>query len=368
MTLLLAVNAQDSCSYNIEVYAAVRVVTDSLMCISVFILDMRLTSWFELNGGWEATPDTAQKMLWKETVINNFGISALSTGKATLLFYDMENESVVSFFMNNVFSPTTTIMNITAIVLSFIWYCSSCNKDLLTNYILFLSAVYMVTLAYHILNMTYRLTICMAHYNCCWCCRGCLKKSARYIDSGLPNPIFLFSVKHFLLRESLATSLTKSREARRRKRRQLNERIGHLSEKIIAKKKTLNRLNQLDRDERKAHETIQNVIGLTDKIFRNDFDSVDHEQNTQMPSAFGVPKNKDYVPVVNPTFLDENLHDHEDRGLLDDGVDDVADDKSAANSLFSSKMTSRNDSRNRSNNRPARESRSRRLARDRSAS
>ncbi|GAB5354812.1 hypothetical protein AAMO2058_000151400 [Amorphochlora amoebiformis] len=268
--MLVLVNSGAPCSYNIVLYAGFRIAVDALFVICSYILDTRLTAWYELNGGWEATPDTAQRMLWKETVVSNFGVTSLSTGKATLLFYDMEFESGVSVFTSAIVAPAVAIMNITAIVLAFTWYCLPCQKTFLRNYILFLSFVYMVTLAYHLGSLLFRLVLCCAYFNCFWCCKRCLKATATYFDTGLPNPVLHFSVKHFILRESLATTIAKDREKRRQESDALKRKIEKLELRIKRKKQALANLHRLDMQELKAQEAIKNVIGLTDRIFRED--------------------------------------------------------------------------------------------------
>eukprot|EP00465_Bigelowiella_longifila_P008125 CAMPEP_0185278520 /NCGR_PEP_ID=MMETSP1359-20130426/61260_1 /TAXON_ID=552665 /ORGANISM="Bigelowiella longifila, Strain CCMP242" /LENGTH=128 /DNA_ID=CAMNT_0027873063 /DNA_START=45 /DNA_END=431 /DNA_ORIENTATION=- len=75
-------------------------------------------------------------------------------------------------------------------------------------------------------------------------------------------------MKHFVLRESLATTITKSREKRRRERMRLKHRIDDLQAQILRKKSALKDLHREDVNEIKARQAINNVIGLTDKIFR----------------------------------------------------------------------------------------------------
>eukprot|EP00466_Bigelowiella_natans_P018370 jgi/Bigna1/139862/aug1.52_g14570 len=219
------INSANPCSFQLNAYAGARIAMDSVFVICSAILDMRLNAWYELNNGWEATPQTAQRLLWKETVVNNFGISALSTGKATLLYYDLEYESCLNLFTSSIVAPGVAALNIAGIVLSFQWYCDECDKDSLFNYILLLAAVYTV---------------------------------------------FHFMMKHFVLRESLATTITKNREMRRRERMRLRARIDDLQAQILRKKSALKDLHRLDVNEIKARQAINNVIGLTDKIFRTD--------------------------------------------------------------------------------------------------
>jgi len=270
ITMLLIVNSANPCSFQLNAYAGARIAMDSVFVICSAILDMRLNAWYELNNGWEATPQTAQRLLWKETVVNNFGISALSTGKATLLYYDLEYESCLNLFTSSIVAPGVAALNIAGIVLSFQWYCDECDKDSLFNYILLLAAVYTVTLAYHLGNILFRSILFCAFINCCWCCKPCMKRTAQYIDYGLPNPVFHFMMKHFVLRESLATTITKNREMRRRERMRLRARIDDLQAQILRKKSALKDLHRLDVNEIKARQAINNVIGLTDKIFRTD--------------------------------------------------------------------------------------------------
>jgi len=57
---------------------------------------------------------------------------------------------------------------------------------------------------------------------------------------------------------------------RRRERMRLRARIDDLQAQILRKKSALKDLHRLDVNEIKARQAINNVIGLTDKIFRTD--------------------------------------------------------------------------------------------------
>mmetsp|Transcript_19470 Transcript_19470/g.39366 ORF Transcript_19470/g.39366 Transcript_19470/m.39366 type:complete len:680 (-) Transcript_19470:208-2247(-) len=301
VAMLMIVNLRDECSYMIDLYATIRVCTDTVFVLCSYVLDMRLSAWYELNGGWEATPETAQRLLWRETVVSNFGISALSTGKATLLFHDMETESCLNLTTSYVIAPLVALVNIAAIILAFQWYCLSCDKTLLRYYILFLSCIYMITLAYHIGNLVLKGILCCTYLNCCFCCKRCLKRTARYMDSGLSTPYFHFTVKHFLLRESLASTISKTQESRRKEREQIQDRIRSLEGQIQRKKQALNKLEEDDKKELYASETIKNVINLTEKIFRgNHFDSERDEARKAFPPLLdekGRANHDDDFPV-----------------------------------------------------------------------
>ncbi len=254
MTMLMLINLNDQCSYNLNYYIWVRIGVDVVYVCTVWILRGRLNAWFAKNNGWEASPESARDLMSRETAEGTFGVT--STGKATLYFYDMEYESCCGVFASAVMVPIVTMMNIALIVLMVQWSCQSCDKTMLVIYVYFLAGVYMVSLLYHLTNLTLRISITMAYCNCCCCCRSCLKSVAKYIDSGLPNPIFYALVKHVLLRESLVSEVSKTRLTLRRRRQKLRSKIKDLETRIDAKRAET---RALDREDARLVETRDRV-------------------------------------------------------------------------------------------------------------
>mmetsp|Transcript_10420 Transcript_10420/g.16701 ORF Transcript_10420/g.16701 Transcript_10420/m.16701 type:complete len:615 (+) Transcript_10420:143-1987(+) len=134
--IFLILDAQRPCRYDIELYFSFRLALNIIYIFCLLHLRQKLTTWYEKNGNkWEASLESASELFAGQVDIKSPDvISTISTGLATLMFYDKLKGKCSFVLMFWYLTPFLLFYNFLVLYLAFEWgYSSNQNKDPFPN-------------------------------------------------------------------------------------------------------------------------------------------------------------------------------------------------------------------------------------------
>lgn len=238
--VFLLIDRNNTCKYDVETYFAVRLAVNMSMLLCLVLLQRRLDRWYARNGNsWEADVNAAKEMLAEDDLDTNMAISTISTGLATLMFYDKLRRKWASLVLHNAIVPFFLFYNWLVLYLAFNWGCADCEKDLLQVWMVLMACMYLVTLVAQIfMAVSWIMQLCA---NCLWC-KPCMFRCAKYWDQDLPHPITKWLISYLLFRPSSYTVFRRKRRKEfrdtkelLRRKRDLERKLARVNSKLIGK-------------------------------------------------------------------------------------------------------------------------------------